>query len=159
MNDINSVRTGNGMRYDSQHFPPPESEVLKVLGAQPRTVVFERKQSAGCKLLVSLSEAVPVDTAVEIDHDRAFLLGEVIGCWKDATGTILAIVELSQSLCLWDAEALRSAAHLPKASPVAVGAGLMRDPVHTGRSKAAASRKRRFTVGGGIVPVWGGSGL
>ena len=49
-------------------------------------------------MLVSLAEAVPLDTAVKIVRDGALLLGEVTGCWQDSPGTVLAVVELSQYL-------------------------------------------------------------
>jgi hypothetical protein len=69
--------------------------MLKVLGTRPRLIAFEPKQIAGCRLLVSLAEPVSLDTAVRIDHDGAFLLGEVTGCWETPTGTVLAVLELS----------------------------------------------------------------
>jgi hypothetical protein len=49
-------------------------------------------------MLVSIAEAIPLDTAVKIVRDGALFLGEVTGCWQDSPGTILAVVELSQYL-------------------------------------------------------------
>jgi hypothetical protein len=89
------IESSQGMCPDSQHFCLKQTDMLKVLGTRPRLVAFEPKQIDGCRLLVSLAEPVSLDTAVRIDHDGAFLLGEVTGCWETPAGTVLAVVELS----------------------------------------------------------------
>ena len=75
-----------------------EAEVLDVLGPAPKQIAFQTRQTSGNRLLVSLAEAVPLDTAVKIVRDGALLLGEITGCWQDSVGTVLAVVELSQCL-------------------------------------------------------------
>jgi hypothetical protein len=75
-----------------------QAEVLDVLGPAPKQIAFQTRQTSGSRMLVSLAEAVPLDTAVKIVRDGALLLGEVTGCWQDSPGTVLAVVELSQYL-------------------------------------------------------------
>jgi hypothetical protein len=86
---------------DREHFILGETEVMSVLGAKPRSIVFEPKQTAGGKLLLTLAEPVLPDTAVKIDHDGACLLGEVTGCWEDVPGMFVVVVKLLQYLPLW----------------------------------------------------------
>jgi hypothetical protein len=119
------VVIGKGKSANSQHFCLGESEVLKVLGPSPRTIAFKPKQTKGCRLLVALAETVPVDTAVRIDHDDAFVLGEVTGCWE-AAGAVLAVVELSQYHPLSSAKAADQPEALvatPTVLRAAMGAG------------------------------------
>jgi hypothetical protein len=75
-----------------------QAEVLDVLGPAPKQIAFQPRQTSGSRLLVSLAEAVPLDTAVQIVRDGALFLGEVTGCWQDSPGTVVAVVELSQYL-------------------------------------------------------------
>ena len=75
-----------------------QAEVLDVLGPAPKQIAFQTRQTSGSRLLVSLAEAVPLDTAVKIVRDGALFLGEVTGCWQDSPGTVFAVVELSQYL-------------------------------------------------------------
>jgi hypothetical protein len=72
--------------------------VLDVLGPPPKQIAFQTRQTSGNRLLISLAEAVPLDTAVKIVRDGALLLGEVTGCWQDSPGTVFAVVEFSQYL-------------------------------------------------------------
>jgi len=85
---------GSGIGAGLPFFCLRKTEVLKVLGPKPQTIAFEPRQIAGCRLLMSLAEHVALDAAVRIDHDTAFLLGEVTGCWEAPLGTVLAVVEL-----------------------------------------------------------------
>ena len=89
------VASNEGMCADSHHFHLRSTEVLNILGARPRSITFQPKQTIGRRLLMSLPERVPLDSAVRIDHDDVFLLGEVKGCWEDTGGMVLAVVELS----------------------------------------------------------------
>jgi hypothetical protein len=75
-----------------------QTEVLDVLGPAPKQIAFQTRQTSGNRLLVSLAEAIPLDTAVKIVRDGALFLGEVTGCWQDSPGTVFAVVELSQYL-------------------------------------------------------------
>jgi hypothetical protein len=75
-----------------------QAEVLDVLGSAPKQIAFQTRQTSGSRMLVSIAEAIPLDTAVKIVRDGALFLGEVTGCWQDSPGTILAVVELSQYL-------------------------------------------------------------
>ena len=68
---------------------------MAILGTRPRQIAFEPKQISGRKLLASLAEPLPLDTAVRIDHGDAFLLGEITGCWEVTNGVFLAVVKLS----------------------------------------------------------------
>jgi hypothetical protein len=70
--------------------------VLDVLGPAPKQIAFQTRQTSGNRLLISLAEAVPLDTAVQIVRDGALLLGEVTGCWQDSPGTVFAVVEFNQ---------------------------------------------------------------
>jgi hypothetical protein len=92
------IRASKGMPADSRHICLGQAAVLDVLGAAPRQIAFQTRQTSGNRLLVSLAEAVPLDTAVQIVRDGALLLGEVTGCWQDSPGTVLAVVEFSQYL-------------------------------------------------------------
>jgi hypothetical protein len=89
------IGTNEGIGVDPQNFYLRQTEVLNVLGAEPRIITFKPKQTAGRRILMSLTEPVPVNSAVRIDHDDVFLLGEVKGCWEDGPGSVLAVVELS----------------------------------------------------------------
>jgi isocitrate/isopropylmalate dehydrogenase len=92
------IGSSKGQYGDSDQFVLAETEVMSVLGAIPRTLTFAPKQTAGGKLLVTLSEPLPPDTAVKIDHDDACLLGAVTGCWEDRPGEFLVVLKLSQYL-------------------------------------------------------------
>jgi hypothetical protein len=83
---------------DSRHISLGQAAVLDVLGPAPRQIAFQTRQTSGNRLLVSLAEALPLDTAVQIVRDGALLLGEVTGCWQDSPGTVFAVVEFSQYL-------------------------------------------------------------
>ena len=92
------TRASKGMPADSPHICLGQAEVLDVLGSTPKQIAFQTRQTSGNRLLVSLAEAVPLDTAVKIVRDGALLLGEITGCWQDSPGTVFAVVEFSQYL-------------------------------------------------------------
>jgi hypothetical protein len=75
-----------------------EAEVLDVLGPAPKQIAFQTRQTSGNRLLISLAEAVPLDTAVKVVREGTLLLGEITGCWQDSPGTVFAVVEFSQYL-------------------------------------------------------------
>ena len=52
---------------------------------------------SGRTLIAQTSEHMRPDTCVRIDCDDAFLLGEVLGCWRDGPA-ILVAVKLLESL-------------------------------------------------------------
>jgi hypothetical protein len=51
----------------------------------------------GRRLIARVSEHLKPDTCVRIDCDDAFLLGEILGCWREESATFAA-VELLQAL-------------------------------------------------------------
>ena len=89
-------RASKGMAADSLHNCLGQAEVLDVLGPAPKQIAFQTRQTSGNRLLVSLAEAVPRDTAVQIVRDGVLIPGEVTGCWQDSPGTVFAVVEFSQ---------------------------------------------------------------
>jgi hypothetical protein len=89
------IGSSQGIYADSRYFCLQDTEAMAILGTHPRQISFEPKQVSGSKLLASLAEPLPLDTAVRIDHGDAFLLGEVTGCWEVTPGVFLAVVKLS----------------------------------------------------------------
>ena len=83
---------------DSPNISLGQADVLDVLGPSPKRIAFQIRQTSGSRLLVSLAESVPLDTAVKIVRDGSILLAEVTACWQDPLGTVLAVLELSQYL-------------------------------------------------------------
>ena len=51
----------------------------------------------GRRLIAQVSEYLKPDTCVRIDCDDAFLLGEILGCWREGPATFAAM-ELLQAL-------------------------------------------------------------
>jgi hypothetical protein len=96
------IGSSHGLSADSQHFYLQDTEAMAILGTRPRQIAFRPKQISGSKLLASLAEPLPLDTAVRIDHGDAFLLGEVTGCWEVTPGIFLAVVKLSLIYCAGD---------------------------------------------------------
>jgi len=54
-------------------------------------------QLVGRRLIAQVSEYTKPDACVRIDCNDAFLLGEIIGCWREGPATFAA-VELLQAL-------------------------------------------------------------
>src|ERR1035437_1316881 len=54
-------------------------------------------QLVGRRLIAQVSEYVKPDTCVRIDCNDAFLLGEILGCWREGPATFAA-VQLLQAL-------------------------------------------------------------
>ena len=54
-------------------------------------------QLVGRRLIAQVSEYLKPDTAAQIDCDDTFLLGEILGCWREGPATFAA-VELLQGL-------------------------------------------------------------
>jgi hypothetical protein len=70
---------------------------LRVIGVDEFGVSCKPKKLVGRRLIVRLSAPVSLDACVEIESDGALLLGEVLGCWREAS-SIFAAIELQQAL-------------------------------------------------------------
>jgi hypothetical protein len=78
--------------------PITEKITLKLLGDGGGHLVSGAViQLMGQRLLVQISEHVKPATCVRIDCKDAFVLGEILGCWREQSATF-AIVKLIQEL-------------------------------------------------------------
>lgn len=75
----------------------PERFTIRILGPSARTVDGKAVGIIGRRLIVQVAESVPAGEAVRINAPDSFLLGEVLGCWRQP-GAIFAAVELQQAL-------------------------------------------------------------
>jgi hypothetical protein len=71
-------------------------------------------QLMGQRLFAQVSEHLKPTTCVRIDCKDAFVLGEVLGCWREQSATI-AVVKLLQELS--GLEELAQASGQPRALP------------------------------------------
>jgi hypothetical protein len=74
-------------------------------------------QLVGRRLTAQVSEYTQPDACVRIDCDDAFLLGEIIGCWREGPA-IFAAVELFQALTGLKELARFNEEHLHLAQPL-----------------------------------------
>ena len=70
-----------------------------------RVLTKDKEQTLSCsvvtldgrRLVAKLPTLTPLDTAVQIDCDDAFLLGEIVGSWREGS-EIFAAIELQQAV-------------------------------------------------------------
>lgn len=70
---------------------------IRVLGPSERTVDAAAIKLVGRRLIVQIGESLPAGEPVRIDAPDSFLLGEVLGCWRER-GAIFAAIEIEQAL-------------------------------------------------------------
>src|SRR5579883_2414865 len=75
----------------------PERFTLQILGAGERTVEAKGLKLIGHGLIAQVSDFVNPEDCVRIDCQNAFLLGEVLGSWREGMTTFAAI-EVQQAL-------------------------------------------------------------
>jgi hypothetical protein len=75
----------------------PEKFVIRVLGEGDRKAQAKGLKLIGRRLIVQVSEYMNREDAVRIDSGDAFVLGEVLGSWREGSN-IFAAIELRQAL-------------------------------------------------------------
>jgi hypothetical protein len=70
---------------------------MHTLGAEEIAVTCQTEKVVGKRLIAKLSSSLPAGTGVRIDCDDAFIIGEVLGCWREGQTTFTAI-ELQHQL-------------------------------------------------------------
>jgi hypothetical protein len=65
---------------------------MRVLGERECVITAEPQKLIGNRLIARVSSAVRPGAGVRIDCPDSFVLGEVLGCWRD--GAIFTAIEL-----------------------------------------------------------------
>lgn len=76
----------------------PEKFTLYVLGAaEQHSCAARGVKLVGRRLIAQISEYLKPNECVRIDCDDAFVVGEVLGCWREGS-TIFTAIDLQQAM-------------------------------------------------------------
>ncbi len=90
-------RADNGaMEKASPALNLPRQFRMRTLGAE-EIVTCQTEKVVGRRLIARVSASIPAGAGVRIDANDAFIVGEVLGCWRER-GTTFTAIELQHQL-------------------------------------------------------------
>jgi len=94
---IQPTKSRIALQTNDHHVQLPERFVIRMLGAKEQSIDGTGIKLVGRRLIARVAETMSAGELVRIDVQDAFLLGEVLGCWREGSA-VFAAIELQQAL-------------------------------------------------------------